>query len=177
MAAILPFWNRDDLFFYNISIILRWISISTAVLTKTHSSFKPLLFGLRLCACFLCLYISSRHWWYRLMLWFEIKSTEVHATEVSALFQSNYEALLSRLYIHFYQSMKMSSIKPLHISQNSPTKPPESREYLDCFTGLTVSWSPPLHVFIYLDCFTVLTVSQPQLFAHTDLGSRGYFGV
>ena len=26
MAAILPFWNRDDLFFYNISIIVRWIS-------------------------------------------------------------------------------------------------------------------------------------------------------
>ena len=42
-------------------------------------------------------------WWYRLMLWFKIKSTEVHVTEVSALLQSSYEALSSLLYIHFYQ--------------------------------------------------------------------------
>ena len=56
------------------------------------------------------------------MLWFKIKSTEVHATEVSVLFQSNYEALLSLLYIHFYQSMKMSFMKPLDISRNTSTK-------------------------------------------------------
>ena len=82
-------------FFYN-------ISISTAVLTKTYLSFKPTLFGLIPLACFFAVYISSRHWWYRLMLWFKIKSTEVHVTELSALFQSNYEALLSLLYIFIF---------------------------------------------------------------------------
>ena len=105
-------------FFCNISIIVRWIS------NKYDSFNKPTLFGFIPHACFFAVFISSRRWWYRLMLWFKIKSTEVHATEVSKLFQRNYEALLSLLYSHFYQSMKMPFIKQLHISQNSSTIAP-----------------------------------------------------
>ena len=98
--------------------------ISTAVLTKTYLSFKPTLFGLILLACFFAVHISPRHWWYRLILWLKIKSTEVHATEVSVLLQSNYEALSSLLYIHFDKSLSMKTpfIKPLDFSQNSSTK-------------------------------------------------------
>ena len=123
MAAILPFWNRDDLFF------LQYLHYRTVdfklvrqFLQKPGLFFKPTLFGLIPHACFFAVDISCRHWWYRLMFWFKIKSTEVHATKVSALFQINYEALLSLLYIYFYQSMKMPFLKPLHISQNSSTK-------------------------------------------------------
>ena len=57
-------------------------------------------------------------------------------------------------------------------------QPPESHEYLDCFTGLTVSWSPSsVHTYIPrlfpgFDCFKVSTRCT-----YTDLGSRGYFNV
>ena len=57
-------------------------------------------------------------------------------------------------------------------------KPPEIDEYLDCFTGPTVSWSPSsLHTYIPRlfhgpDCFTVSTHCT-----YSDLGNRGYFGV
>ena len=58
------------------------------------------------------------------------------------------------------------------------TKPPESHEYLDCFMGLTVSWSSSSacahmpKLFHGPDCFTVSTCCP-----YIDLGSRGYFGV
>ena len=110
-------------FFSTISpLYYAWFQTSTAVLTKTYLSFKPTLFGLIPLVCFFAVYISSRHRWYRLNILFKIKSTDVHATEVSALFQSNYEALLSLQYIHFHQSMKMAFMKPLDISQNTSTK-------------------------------------------------------
>ena len=52
----------------------------------------------------------------------------------------------------------------------------QSHEYLDCFTSLTAPWSSActyIHrPFHGADGFTVST-----LCTHTDLGSRGYFGV
>ena len=56
--------------------------------------------------------------------------------------------------------------------------PPESHEYLDCFTDLTVSWVPSSahtcipRLFHGSNCFTVSTCCT-----YTDLGSWGYFGV
>ena len=56
--------------------------------------------------------------------------------------------------------------------------PPESHEYIDCFIGLTASWSPlSSHTYIPKpfhgpDCYTV-----PIRCTYTDLGSQGYFGV
>ena len=58
------------------------------------------------------------------------------------------------------------------------TKPPESPEYLDCFTGLTASWFPSSactyipRLFHESDCFTVSTRCS-----YIDLGSWWYFGV
>ena len=95
--------RRDDLFFSTISPL--WyggFQISKAVLTKTYLSFKPTLYGFIPLACFFAVHISSRHWWYRLMLWFKVKLTEVHATEVSRLFQSNYMKLYYHCYIFIF---------------------------------------------------------------------------
>ena len=57
-------------------------------------------------------------------------------------------------------------------------QPPESHEYLDCFTGLFLSWSPSsVHtytprLFHGPDCFTVSTRCM-----YTDLGRWGYCSV
>ena len=84
------------------------------------------------------------------MLWLKIKSTEVHATEVSALFQRNYEASLSLLYIyiHFYQSMKMPFTKPLHISHNSSKNAPLLARKFTWGVNLRV-YTPKSYIYVF----------------------------